>query len=207
MTANSPNNPKNIPNLKDNTRPEFSQHITATSFVEALFNKKLCGWREVTTETKKTTPFGEDSFFKKEFKINKETRLCNEDCSSYVRASVDGAINHLTQTGKLSAKQIYNIWKILHDEIFWTLEYNYRRFGNSFNIKEGMIPSISNYALSWHTISYKALDGWTLEELARNRLEQTYMEHRLDPRPQNQGGILGGITSLFGKNKNVGSPQ
>lgn len=170
--------------------------------MEAVFNKGLCGWREVTHEKVRDTPFGTDSEFKREYVVNPSTRMCNEDCANHIRYMVEGAIGHLTQFGKLDENKIYDEWNGLYYNLLWSLVENFWLNGNTFMITDyHKISTITTFAISFNTITYKALDGFTMEEIAESILTQTIIKsgHEIDSKKSKNP-----LDFIFGGKKKVG---
>lgn len=111
-----------------------------------------------------------------------------------------GLISQLTTTAKLTEQKIYDNWNGLFYTLSFSLLENYKD-GNSFNLKSPMaLSTITSFVLSFNLISYKALDGFTLIEIAESIMTQTLIHNGLQQTTQSKG-LLGGLTSLFGGKK------
>jgi hypothetical protein len=180
------------------TDTEFQKFITDANSLDLVFKIKLCGWREVTgTETidYPIINYKKDKLTRG-YKIDENNRLCNESCCAYCLGSVMMLLNQLTTSGKLTEKKIYKFYDGSLTLVQFGLIDNKRFQGNTYQIKDGAIPDIISFLTTASAITAKAIDGFTLTEIAESILTQTLIKRGIEPQQHEKGFLEKAISAV-----------
>lgn len=195
-----------MPNTKE-IPLEMGKHVTNYDFLKDVFKQGLCGYMLVPIEQKKDNPLSPDGIeitIIKEWKINKKTRICNEDCAEYLLNSIVGMINPVTLTGWLNEEKLYNNWTAIWYKVIFALEDNYKYEGNTYEILSmARIPDIATFTISFNSMSTGAIDGFKMKKMSDSEVTQRLIKSGYELSPQSGGGgIRQAIGNIFnGKKK------
>ncbi len=180
----------NIPIAK--TDSEFQRYIVDIDSLTYAFYEAFAGYKKVRIQ-EKTQIVGMEKIEEKEVYVqDKNVALLNESGASFLKSSIYGLISHIATTGKLTEDFILHLWDSKLRSIEFTLLDNYYFQGNTFGIRDvSVIPEIITTLASLSTITFKAIDGFTLQQLTETIITALRKEENLQP--QKKEGFFGKI--------------
>ena len=168
---------------------EIQRYILDTSELNTAFYSAFSGWRKIIIEHKRTTAGITETEFETKYTIDKKVRIMNESGSNFIANSIFGLVSHITSTSKLSEKQIILAWDGKLRSIEFKLLDNYYFEGNTFEIKSQTdIPEIITTLATLSTITFKAIEGFTLEQITNTIISTlTRKEQQNESENENKG--------------------
>ena len=180
-------------NVAKNENTEFQRFITEIKGMDIVFYQALCGWRTKRNISEKTyldIPIPEYSNY---FIIDTKMRYCNEEFASTLSNSIYGLVSHITTTGNLTEREIYDLWDGLIDSINYDITTDYTS-DNFYQIKIQSADRITAFCCEFSAYTKKARSGTTLKAFAETIL--SIFNTRLGGTEQKEKSLKDKILSL-----------
>lgn len=166
---------------KDKLSPETQKYLTDVSPLMRVFYQTFCGYRFMYMPIEVPTLSGKKKIeYTEKIIIDKEARICNEAGASYLQGQINLLISPLTQSSKLSSKQIYKLWRGRLRALEFDLLDKYYLHNNPFDFKDSSIFNIVTILAQGIAITQKSEGGFTLEKFADTFMTATIQRTGID---------------------------
>ena len=170
-------------NINKEEMQEFQRFITEIKGMDLIFYQALCGWRSkkgINSDTYLDVGYIKD--YSKFFDVDKKMKYCNEEFASTLSNSIYGLISHITTTGNLTEREIYDLWNGHMDSINYDIITNYYT-GNTGEIKIECADRITSFCCEFSAYTKKARSGSTLNAF-KETIVSIFTNRANQPQPQ-----------------------
>ena len=183
------------PNPQDKEiAPDVQRYFSNPDPLKILFNIKLAGWR-LYQEDEITEQLGLKSHnMVTKIWIDENSKIGNEELSSYCCATVMPLISQLTQTSNLTKEIIYDIWNAPMRSLKWELLDSYYIDGNPYKIKDHTkIPTIISFCCEFYGITQKGLEGFLMAKYSDSYQTIVGMRNGVPPPEKKPPTLIGSV--------------
>jgi hypothetical protein len=170
---------------------DFQRYTIDEKGLEIIFYQALCGWKskiDISNEEILEITLSNPT---KYYDINADMRYINEKGASSLSNRLHGLISHITTTGNLTEREIFDLWDGLIESIIFDLLTNYYQKSNPMELRIENIDTIIAYCCTYSAYTKKARGGFTLKTFQETIMSIFNTRSGLEQKPE--GGLLSRI--------------